>query len=62
MNAEDAAAVEVSDKDQVIAHLTKTLALTRECLEKARIALESIASEDDAARCHEIARDALREI
>ena len=36
---------ELKEKSKVIAHLTQTLALTRECLEIARAALERIANE-----------------
>jgi hypothetical protein len=65
MSEQEIAGLEVSDKDQVIAHLTKTLALTRDYLEKARVALEKIAEIDSSeshARCREIAQNALKEI
>lgn len=69
MNAAiDATANELSEKNKVIAHLTQTLAHTRNCLEIARAALESIAadgksdSSDSHARTREIALEALRRI
>lgn len=66
MTAEADVAKEVAEKTQVIAHLTKTLAKTRECLEIARAALDRIANEaalaENPARCREIAADALKQI
>jgi hypothetical protein len=60
------AAHEVEEKNKVIAHLTKTLALTRECLDTARAALERIANEDRPDKSlvddREIAREALERI
>lgn len=55
---------EPADKDRVIAHLTKTLAHTRECLEKARAALDSIANDEAMSyeRCRETALAALEQI
>jgi hypothetical protein len=60
---------ELDEKNQVIAHLTKTLALTRDCLETARVALERIATDDQRAatedeheRCRQIALETLRHI
>jgi hypothetical protein len=60
------AASELEEKNKVIAHLTKTLASTRECLEIARAALERIANESRADNGHvddrEIASEALSRI
>lgn len=59
---------ELAEKEKVIAHLTKTLAHTRDCLEIARVALEGIANSaakgehDNAARVGAMAREALRQI
>lgn len=59
---------ELAEKNEVIAHLTKTLAHTRDCLEIARGALERIAQSQSAdtpemrAVQREIARDALQRI
>jgi hypothetical protein len=67
----DAAAreAELAEKNKVIAHLTQTLSHTRECLEIARTALESIAEDRNKgdlseihARCREIAAEALGRI
>ena len=69
MTNADAIARELGEKDKVIAQLTQTLALTRDCLETARKALESIAeahgasdASGDHARCRELALDALAKI
>ena len=60
------AASELEEKNKVIAHLTKTLALTRECLEIARAALERIADESQTDKGlvedRATARDALDRI
>jgi hypothetical protein len=60
------AASELEKKSKVIAHLTQTLALTRECLEIARGALEPIANESRPDKGligdREIALDALNRI
>ncbi len=60
------AASELEEKSKVIAHLTKTLASTRECLEIARGALERIANESRPDKGligdREIALDALSRI
>lgn len=60
------AASELEEKSKVIAHLTQTLALTRECLEIARVALERIANESRPDKGfmgdREIALDALSRI
>jgi len=60
------AASELEEKSKVIAHLTQTLASTRECLEIARAALERIANETRPDKSlvedHEIAIDALKRI
>ena len=60
------AAKELEEKSKVIAHLTQTLAHTRECLEIARAALESIANESTSGKGpadpREIALDALKRI
>ncbi|MHB8886065.1 MAG: hypothetical protein ACYC5H_13500 [Methylovirgula sp.] len=60
---------ELEEKNKVIAHLTQKLALTRDCLEIARVALERIATCEMPvlgtgvhAECREIAREALRQI
>jgi hypothetical protein len=60
---------ELDEKNKVVAHLTQTLAHTRDCLEIARAALESIADDDgmsvprqEHARCREIALNALGQI
>ncbi|MGO9132658.1 MAG: hypothetical protein ACLP8A_01225 [Methylovirgula sp.] len=69
----DAIAQELAEKNRVIAHLTKTLAYTRDCLEIARVALERIAQSQTAdqtadnatemlASHYETARDALGQI
>jgi hypothetical protein len=65
----DAVSRELDEKNKVIAHLTKTLAQTRACLEIARTALESIADaggesnlDERHARIREIALGALRRI
>ena len=60
------AASELEEKSKVIAHLTLTLASTRECLEIARGALERIANESRPDKRligdREIALDALNRI
>ncbi|HUI20988.1 MAG TPA: hypothetical protein VLZ74_08085 [Methylocella sp.] len=56
------AAGELQEKNKVIAHLTRTLAQTRECLEVARAAFERIAKEGSSEVCHEIALDTLKRI
>jgi hypothetical protein len=60
------AASELEEKSKVIAHLTLTLASTRECLELARAALERIANESRPDKRlmgdREIALDALSRI
>jgi hypothetical protein len=57
---------ELEEKNKVIAHLTKTLASTRECLEVARAALERIANESRPDKSlvddREIALDVLKRI
>ena len=65
----DPMARELEDKNKVIAHLTQTLALTRECLEIARLALERIAAcevpvagREAHTDCRETAQAALRHI
>ncbi len=66
--ASDPIARELEEKNKVIAHLTETLAHTRECLETARVALERIAACEAAdvgaahERCRETALEALRQI
>lgn len=67
--ATDPIARELEEKSKVIAHLTQTLAHTRECLETARLALERIAAceaADAGAKahgcCRETALEALRQI
>lgn len=66
MNETQDAARDLEEKTKVVAHLTKTLALTRECLDLARAALESIADEGAPAKglaeCREIARRTLERI
>jgi hypothetical protein len=60
-NATTAAAQELTEKNEVIAHLTQTLAHTRNCLEIARAALANIAeASEDQARSRAIAVSALR--
>ena len=60
------AARELEEKTKVIAHLTQTLAHTRECLEIARAALDRIADESASGKgpedTREIALDALKRI
>ncbi len=65
----DPIARELEEKNKVIAHLTQKLALTRECLEIARAALERIAAcevpatkTEAHAGCRETALEALRHI
>ena len=65
----DPMAQELEDKNKVIAHLTQTLALTRDCLEISRRALERIAAcevseggTETHTECRETAREALRRI
>jgi hypothetical protein len=60
---------ELAEKNKVIAHLTQTLSHTRDCLEIARMALESIAEGrkkgdlgEGHARCCEIAAGVLGRI
>lgn len=66
--AAEAVARELDEKNKVIAHLTQTLAHTRDCLEIARAALETIADDSGRApsevqaRWREIARNALGRI
>lgn len=66
MTAAADAAEELDEKNKVIAHLTQTLAHTRECLEIARASLESIANEstlsESQASSREIALNALKRI
>lgn len=67
---EYASAQELHEKNRVIAHLTKTLSHTRDCLEIARKALESIAGDEGKGEasseghlgCRKIAADALSRI
>lgn len=65
----DPIAQELEEKNKVIAHLTQKLALTRDCLEVARVALERIAACEASAAgteahagCRETALEALRHI
>jgi len=66
MSESDVIARELAEKNKVIAHLTETLAHTRECLEIARAALERIAEGEAThgrgARDRETALEALRHI
>ena len=65
----DSIAQELAEKNRIIAHLTKTLAHTRDCLEIARVILERIAQSQTAdnapemlASHRETARDTLGQI
>jgi hypothetical protein len=63
-------AQELDEKNRVIAHLTKTLSHTRDCLDIARKALESIAGEEGEGEasieghitCRKIAAESLSRI